>query len=63
MLQQLRRGFGVILVLVAHEAGRQAGDLIAEPLLQLLKSQPALEQQRGVPVAHYIGIPFGAARQ
>ena len=61
--QQLCGGFRVVLVLMADKAGGNVRHAIAEPLLQLLERQAALQQQGRFAVRHDVGIAAGTARQ
>ena len=61
--QQLRGGFRVVLMLMADQTRGNARHAVAEPLLQFLERQSALQQQRGFAVRHDVGVAAGAARQ
>ena len=61
--QQLCGGFGVVLVLMADQTRGNARHAEAEPLLQLLERQSALQQQSRFTVRHNVGVAARAARQ
>ena len=61
--QHLCCRLGVVLMLMADKAGSNVRHAIAEPLLQLLERQAALQQQSRFTVRHNVGVAARAARQ
>ena len=61
--QHLCCRFCMVLMLMADKAGGNVRHAIAEPLLQRLERQAALQQQSRFPVRHNVGVAAGAARQ